>query len=595
MIIKNYRKTISIIAALLSTLSFGLNYNWEGDFFSHFDGNNVFLVFLFVGLSVFYNFMLKQNLEKRMIICTAILSFLLANFYIVGHTFQFCHYLEILGSKAAIIKSFIRILGYGSVIFSSLIYFYQYFVPWLKELSLKQNTFPTNKKSHFFITFGIIFFCYFLYLLKFFPGSLSYDSINQLSQAIGLKECNNHHPLLQTFCIALTIKIAGIFSDNIHYGILLYSVFQMITISAVFAYTLYFLAEQNIPHLLRLLTFFYFALFPIFGLFSITMWKDIPFGMVMTLYLIIIFCIIKNPQTFWKNNKNLYFFIIISILVCLFRNNGFYVVLLTIPFVIFFNKKFIKKVSLVCAMVLSGYFVWQILIFGILDFKQGEKSEMFSVPLQFFARLTSEKSDRLSQEEKEKIHNFLPVDANTLAAIYSPILSDNVKDIFDENYYNNHKFEFFAFWAKETIKNPFVAACSFINNNYGYWYPDSDWLYGFAAGIDSRFTKISDEITLENKTIFDFPIINFFVDMSSNHKKIPIINTIYSVGFMFWIVLVILYYHIIQKKYNKILIIIPILILWFTCLASPVFCEYRYMFALVCSLPIIFASMLNKS
>lgn len=46
-------------------------------------------------------------------------------------------------------------------------------------------------------------------------------------------------------------------------------------------------------------------------------------------------------------------------------------------------------------------------------------------------------------------------------------------------------------------------------------------------------------------------------------------------------------YAIYRKNYDYILIYIPLIILWLTTLASPVFAEYRYVYAIFTCLPIL--------
>ena len=593
MFLQKYRKLISIIVAFWTTISLGLNYSWEGSFFSHFDGNSFLYFFVFVALSVFFNFMLKQKVDKRTIYFTAALAIILSTFEIVGHSFVNCHHLEFLGSKIAVIKSFIRLVGFSSILFSSLIYFYIFILPWLKSQPINVDKFSFSNKKIFLISWGVIFFCYLFYLLKFWPGSIGYDSVVQLQQVFGFREYNNHHPLIHTFILAFFIKIGYLFSNDFHYGIFLYSLSQMIVMSAIFAYVVYFLTKEKLPFFFRLITLLFYALFPIFGLYSITMWKDVPFGFFMALYVVCIFDIVVNPEKFWKNKQNIIAFVIVSFFVGLFRNNGIYVVLLSMPIIIFFNRKFIKTAVVYCVSVCATFLLWNVLIFGILAFQKGSKKEMFSVPLQFFARLTCEKGEQLTKDEKDNIFNFLPVSQSVIQKIYNPILSDDIKDLFNEKYYDDHKIDFFTFWIKETFKHPFIAFCSFANNNFGYWYTESDWNFGFLCGY-LHVLEIGKGYDIHNKTILNLPIIDFLINVGYGRLNLPIINMIYSDGFMFWIVLIVFTYLIIKKKYKFLQLFAPIFVLWLTCLASPVYNEYRYMFGIICSMPVVCATVFYK-
>ena len=58
-----------------------------------------------------------------------------------------------------------------------------------------------------------------------------------------------------------------------------------------------------------------------------------------------------------------------------------------------------------------------------------------------------------------------------------------------------------------------------------------------------------------------------------------------SAGFYFWIMCIAIGYCIYQRKYKLLLGYLPMLVIWLTCLASPVFCENRYIYSLFVSLP----------
>ncbi len=95
--------------------------------------------------------------------------------------------------------------------------------------------------------------------------------------------------------------------------------------------------------------------------------------------------------------------------------------------------------------------------------------------------------------------------------------------------------------------------------------------------------------------IKESPIINSkIIDKLMNDEfinKIPIINLLFSIGFVFWIILTCLTYLIYKKKYNLIILFCPVLFVWLTSIASPVFGEFRYVYSMFVTLPILIASV----
>ena len=85
------------------------------------------------------------------------------------------------------------------------------------------------------------------------------------------------------------------------------------------------------------------------------------------------------------------------------------------------------------------------------------------------------------------------------------------------------------------------------------------------------------------------------IDAQIENRSIPILAMAFSIGFTFWLIMVSLFYMIYQKKYAYLLVYLPVLLLWLTTLASPVFCEFRYVYGLFTSVPFLFSMMFQKN
>ena len=68
---------------------------------------------------------------------------------------------------------------------------------------------------------------------------------------------------------------------------------------------------------------------------------------------------------------------------------------------------------------------------------------------------------------------------------------------------------------------------------------------------------------------------------------------IYSIGFMFTLLILTFAMCYVKKQYKLLLVYIPILALWLTVLASPVYAEFRYIYSLFVCMPIFIALSIN--
>ena len=79
--------------------------------------------------------------------------------------------------------------------------------------------------------------------------------------------------------------------------------------------------------------------YPVNGMYSITMWKDILFSGIMPLFIIQNIELIFNTDEFLAKKRNMVGYVLISIFTMILRHNGLYVVVLSLPFIFIVLRK----------------------------------------------------------------------------------------------------------------------------------------------------------------------------------------------------------------------------------------------------------------
>lgn len=209
---------------------------------------------------------------------------------------------------------------------------------------------------------------------------------------------------------------------------------------------------------------------------------------------------------------------------------------------------------------------------------------MLSIPLQQIARVEKNHRDELDQEIKNNIDYFFKI--QNIGDVYYPEISDNVKSNLDEKNYQDNKIEFIKLWLELLVKYPKEYIEAFISNSYGYYYPEA---INWTVGTDVQ----GEEYGVLREPKIDNGIINFMFSLS-DRRDIPIISMAFSIGAFCWTTLICFGYKIYKKEYKYILVYLPIFILWLTLIASPVFCEYRYAYPILLTLPIFVAMNIIK-
>ena len=118
-----------------------------------------------------------------------------------------------------------------------------------------------------------------IYLLAFFPGMMSADSMDQWGQML-TGQYVNHHPVFHTLLIWLLTRI--------YLSPVVVAIAQIIAMALVAGAWLGFFETLGINRWIIWITAFVFAIIPVNGTMVNTLWKDIPYGIaVMGLTLIL--------------------------------------------------------------------------------------------------------------------------------------------------------------------------------------------------------------------------------------------------------------------------------------------------------------------
>lgn len=565
-------KIIRIALAVFSVIVININLTNDMNRITYNNGNSIITVCLLILLIIGVKFV--ENIKnKRLFIITTILGILLAIFEVLGQAINQNLDLSMLYcAKRNIVISISMVISYAYIITTILIIVYSK----IESIQYVKNSRSKSKIIWLIIPWILILLAWIPYLLTYFPGNITPDSVAQIDQAAGISNYSNHHPFFHTLLIKLTIEIGLLINNNYNTGIAIYSICQMITLSGIFAFSIYYMTRKNVNKIYIVALMIIYAIYPINALYSITMWKDIPFAGTMVLLIICLIEFAINAEKLFESKVRMTVFTILLIMTILFRNNGIYVIILLLPFLFWFEKKYWKKILAISIIVLSTFAIYKYGVFKLMNVSNGSIREALSIPLQQFARIEREKKDELSQEELDSIHKFLPVD--NIAQIYTPKISDPVKNNFKDSAFKENKIEFAQLYLHFAFKYPIETAESFVSNSFGYYYPEAiHWVV--AREVYQTSNEKEQKLQLKQSAIIEGTVIKE-IDSIIDRRDIPIVSMVFSIGFTFWVTVISLGYAVYLKRYNLIIVYMPILILWLTTLASPVYCEFRYVYSL---------------
>ncbi|MBE6161037.1 MAG: hypothetical protein E7158_02285 [Firmicutes bacterium] len=466
----------------------------------------------------------------------------------------------------------------------------------IKNYKIKNsnNKFLTLLEDYPFMTSFIVIFLFFsIYMIAFYPIILSPDPSFQIKQFFNVRTkyadyailldktifLTNHHPVIHTLLLGYSLKLGKyLISDN--FGLFIYSFIQSIFLISTLAYTIKYLKENKINKKILFLLLCIYCLVPMYAMYSMSAVKDTYYTCFIIWYVIFLDKLIRNKNKDLKI-KTVILLIIDLIGLTLFRNNGIYVVSLSLPFAIIFSKTNLKKLLLVFLVVVSFYTTFDKVILPYYKITPGSIRETLSIPFQQTARYVKYYEKDLSKDEINKIDKVLKY--KTLAKRYNPKISDPVKNKYNRYATSEDLKNYFKVWFKCFFRHPLVYIEATLHNTYGYFSPqDTNWYV---------YHKYDTRITEDNLVNYHYNKLDSLRLVLSSYGQgfpyLPFIGLISNIGFNTWILIGISMYLILKKKREYLIVLSPLFVSLLICVASPVNTYFRYTMPYIFIMPMI--------
>lgn len=431
------------------------------------------------------------------------------------------------------------------------------------------------------------------YFLHAYPGVMTPDSINQYAQVIGAYELSNHHSVIHTLLLGMFYNIGLFFTGDIYFGLALYTLAQMLFMALVAGYVVKTLQKADVIFPVIAIVIGFYALMPYHGAYAVTLWKDIPFAGSMTLFAAALMRFLLRPRSGLLHSDpqklavSEYFTLILpyvfsGVMISLLRTNGWYVFLVTLPFILFIYRRNWKTMIPIHLVILLLVLFVKYPCMNIYEIKQADFVESLSIPLQQIARVVA-KGEALTPKELEFMGSIM--DLEQVPSQYQPDVSDNIKNLVRQgnpDYLEAHKTAFFQTWLSIGLAHTKSYFDAYVAQTKGYWYPDVSYTVGLDEGIYPNEFGLTWQPILRGNIVIKIKEILFKL-----HELFPLYGALWSMGLIFWVILTGAAVCLRTGDTEKALIYLPCIALVLTlCIAAPVAAEFRYAYALFYGLPI---------
>ncbi len=459
----------------------------------------------------------------------------------------------------------------------------------------------------FVISLLLIFLSWLPAFLAYYPGICAYDTPVQTGQAYEGYYID-HHPIVHTMLIKAAMNLGSNVLGDTNTGIAVYTLFQMLLLAGAMSYGLAMLHRFKVRWGWQLAVLLFGMFYPFHWYMSVSMTKDTVFGAFLLVQLISMVVLLLENKQCLRWGKTEVIFLVSTVGMILFRNNGKYAMLVPLVFLVLMVWRGKKARKLWGRLLLCGGAAFLIgnialsVVFSATGAEQGDRREMLSMPIQQLARcmiyhggvgVLPEDDNTMEDGDKALINDFL---LNEAYKNYDPCLADPVKG-FTNTYVVRYRYkDFFKTYLNLLTQYPGDMINAALAVNAGFLYPD-DVTHAY-VNVEEGSRNMGyvqthwEEETLGARGIYKdskWESLHEVLEQWSEENaylNVPILKYFFVPGSFLWFYMLLLGYLLVHRKFRLALPISLVAGYYLTMFLGPTV-QLRYIYPVMIALPFL--------
>lgn len=434
-------------------------------------------------------------------------------------------------------------------------------------------------------TFLVLMMSWSVFWLTYFPGTGVNDTLWIWNNPLG---SSIQHTLTYNYLFYGLMSLGKLIGGSWFWGVALYSFVQMLFCAWVVSHVLKWLAQRNVPRLLVIAVFMFFAFSRIVANVSVLSVKDTIFSFTLLLLIPLLYDCAESEGRSLLQPRNLLLFIFTSAMTVLIRNNGIFVMTGVAVMIVIVCRKHWKSMLALCLAVVILPYAADTVLMKTLVKREKIAVESLAIPLQQMAAVVA-RDGEMSEDEAAVMDTIMPLEQ--MRERYRPTSTDSLKwgegaQYLNKNWIAENQGLFLKTWAGMLEKNIDIYIEAYLLETLSYWNIGEP---SKSQGLYYTFPQsASVDLEVENKRVFPEAIqegLQRYYRIDANQKS-P------SCGTMIWLLLFMMVYLICTQQGRKALCFLPVVFVWGTIMVSaPVAYSFRYILSLYLACPFLAASL----
>lgn len=450
----------------------------------------------------------------------------------------------------------------------------------------------------FLALWGLILLCWLPYYILFFPGFATPDTIHQMNMALTPGTMSSHHPPIHSWWLGGCMRLGQALFGTMGAGVALATATQCLLMALLAAAALRYMARLDIAFGWRVLALCLYTLCPLYGWYSVTLWKDVWLGCFGFLFLLCCVDITRRRAAFFACPGRVALLALSVLGLLISKNNGLYIFAITAVVLAVALKGARRQMAVVLVLGVAASQLITGPLYTALGVQKGSVREALSLPLLQIANVVRVDEESIPPADEALLRQVMPY-YDDLPELYNSTVSDSVKDGFVAEAFSEKPGEYLSLYVRLGLAHPLLYVRAALEHTFGYYYCD----YPFGWAPLTTYPSFIREYPALFPNIdpmqgqYAEPFANVLTCVQNNignERLIPGLSMLFSIGTYYWALLFCGLWAWYKRQYPRLLALVPPLAAWLTCLASPVNGSVRYGFLAVMALPFLLGYMLDN-
>ncbi len=441
----------------------------------------------------------------------------------------------------------------------------------------------------FVITFIFLCICWTIPIILKYPAGICWDASWQIDQGMGNTTLTSHHPVFHTMLMAWFVKF-GMQLHSANIGIFLFCIVEAIILAVIFSFAIKCLVDLQAKYWSIIIAILFFGFSPFITGYVGTVIKDVYFVAMCVLYITTLIVYAADRELFWSKCYYSILFVLATVGMVLFRNNGLYMCAPTVLVLIVYelkkrDNKFIQHVVVIALSCILAITASKTLDY-IYQPEKGSIAEALSIPIQQTSRYVKIYGNEVTEKEKKIINKVLPYDQ--LGELYNPYISDPVKTYFNRSATGDDLKQYLNVWWRQFLKHPTCYVKATVQQSIVLIYPGyNNYAYYLNSNADNYNYQKEQYFTTPRKiALLQQKYFKYLVGCHS----VPIISLLNNMALYIMGMFCLLIFSWKKHNYNSMFFFIPLILSVLIIVAAPcIRWHVRYAFPVIYTFPLILA------